>query len=52
MTLVFYVEAPSGSTKKQTGSGLINYWLYGVLQKIANEGDDGTLKRWNSFRRQ
>jgi hypothetical protein len=33
MSVVFYVEAPTGSTKKQTGSGLIDYWLYGVLQK-------------------
>jgi len=33
MAVVFYVEAPTGSTKKQTGSGLVDYWLYGVLQK-------------------
>jgi hypothetical protein len=33
MSVVFYVEAPTGSTKKQTGSGLTDYWLYGVLQK-------------------
>ena len=33
MTVVFYVEVPTGSTKKQTGSGLRDYWLYGVLQK-------------------
>lgn len=31
--VVFYVEAPTGSTKKQIGSGLVDYWLYGVLQK-------------------
>ncbi|HJT66369.1 MAG TPA: transporter [Pyrinomonadaceae bacterium] len=30
---VFYVEAPTGSTSKQLGSGLVDYWLYGVLQK-------------------
>ena len=30
---VFYVEAPTGSTRKQLGSGLVDYWLYGVLQK-------------------
>jgi hypothetical protein len=33
MSVVFYVELPTGSTKKQTGSGLTDYWLYGVLQK-------------------
>src|SRR5215813_393746 len=31
--LAFYVEAPTGSVIKQTGSGLTDYWLYGVLQK-------------------
>jgi len=31
--VVLYVEAPTGSTSKQTGSGLVDYWLYGVLQK-------------------
>jgi hypothetical protein len=33
MSVVFYVEVPTGSPKKQTGSGLTDYWLYGVLQK-------------------
>ncbi len=33
MSVVFYVEVPTGSTKKQTGSGLMDFWLYGVLQK-------------------
>jgi hypothetical protein len=33
MTVVFYVEAPTGSTRKQLGSGLADFWLYGVLQK-------------------
>jgi hypothetical protein len=32
-SVVFYVEVPTGSTKKQIGSGLVDYWLYGVLQK-------------------
>ena len=31
--LVFYVEAPSGSVRKGTGSGLYDYWLYGIVQK-------------------
>jgi hypothetical protein len=33
MSVVFYVEAPTGSTRKQIGSGITDYWLYGVLQK-------------------
>ena len=33
VAVVFYVEAPTGSTSKQLGSGLVDYWLYGVLQK-------------------
>jgi hypothetical protein len=31
--VVFYVELPTGSVKRQIGSGLTDYWLYGVLQK-------------------
>ena len=33
MTVVFYADAPTGSIRKQLGSGLTDYWLYGVLQK-------------------
>jgi len=33
VSAVFYVEAPTGSTRKQLGSGLVDYWFYGVLQK-------------------
>ncbi len=33
MTVVFSAEAPTGSIRRQLGSGLTNYWLYGVLQK-------------------
>jgi hypothetical protein len=33
MTVAFYAEAPTGSFSKQFGSGLTNYWVYGVLQK-------------------
>lgn len=33
MTVVFYTEAPTGSIRRQLGSGLTDYWLYGVLQK-------------------
>lgn len=31
--VVFYVEAPTGSVKKELGSGLTDYWLYGIAQK-------------------
>lgn len=30
---VFYVEAPTGSTQRELGSGLTDYWLYGIAQK-------------------
>ena len=33
MAVVFYIEAPTGSTEKQLGSGMVDYWLYGVAQK-------------------
>lgn len=33
MAVVFYLEAPTGSTAKQLGSGTTDYWLYGVAQK-------------------
>lgn len=33
LAVVFYVEAPAGSVKKGTGSGLYDYWLYGIVQK-------------------
>jgi hypothetical protein len=33
LTAVFYVEVPAGSVEKQLGSGLYDYWLYGVMQK-------------------
>lgn len=31
--VVFNVEAPTGNTRKQIGSGLVDYSLYGVAQK-------------------
>src|ERR1700752_5501342 len=43
MAVVFYVEAPTGSTKKQIGSGLVDYWLYGVLQKSFTKRTTGRL---------
>ena len=41
--VVFYVEAPTGSTRKQLGSGLVDYWLYGVLQKSLTKRTTGRL---------
>ena len=43
MAVVFYVEAPTGSTRKQIGSGLPDYWLYGVLQKSFTKRTVGRL---------
>ena len=31
--LAFYVEPPTGSKRKQLGSGLTDYYLYGIAQK-------------------
>ena len=42
-TIVFYAEAPTGSTRKQLGSGLVDYWLYGVLQKSLTKRTTGRL---------
>jgi hypothetical protein len=33
LAIVFYAEAPTGSTRKELGSGLTDYWLYGIAQK-------------------
>ena len=43
MSVVFYVEAPTGSTRNQIGSGLTDYWLYGVLQKSLTKRTTGRL---------
>jgi hypothetical protein len=37
LAVVFYVEAPTGSTEKQLGSGVVDYWLYSVAQKSLTE---------------
>jgi hypothetical protein len=42
-TVVLYVEAPTGSVRKQVGSGLVDYWLYGVLQKSLTKRTVGRL---------
>jgi len=41
--VVFYVEVPTGSVRKQVGSGLVDYWLYGVLQKSFTKRTMGRL---------
>lgn len=33
LAAVFYIEAPTGNTRKQLGSGLVDYTLYGIAQK-------------------
>ena len=33
LAVVFYVEVPTGNTQKQLGSGLTDFWLYGIAQK-------------------
>ena len=43
LSVVFYVEAPTGSTRNQIGSGLIDYGLYGVLQKSLTKRTTGRL---------
>ena len=43
VTAVFYMEAATGSTRKQIGSGVIDYWVYGVLQKSLTKRTKGRL---------
>lgn len=43
VTVVFTAEAPTGSIRKQIGSGLADYWLYGVLQKSLTKKTTGRL---------
>lgn len=33
MSATFYVEFPTGDQRRQLGSGLIDYWLNGIVQK-------------------
>lgn len=44
MSVVFYFQTPTGSFRKQTGSGVTECWLYGVLQKSLT---DRTVVRLN-----
>ena len=41
--VVFYVEAPTGDSSRQLGSGLTDYWLYGVAQKSLTKRVKGRL---------
>ena len=41
--VVVYVEAPTGSVRRQLGSGLVDYWLYGVVQKSFTKRTTGRL---------
>src|ERR1044072_6746872 len=50
LALVFYVEAPTGNTQKQLGSGLVDYWLYGVIQKSLTKRTKGRLNGGGFFR--
>lgn len=42
-SVVFAVEAPTGSTRKQIGSGLVDYTFYGVMQKSLTKRTTGRL---------
>jgi hypothetical protein len=33
LTIAFDIEIPTGNVQKQLGSGLADYWLYGIAQK-------------------
>ena len=41
--IVFYMEAPTGSSRKQLGSGVSDYGLYGILQKSFTKRTTGRL---------
>lgn len=43
LSVVFYVEAPTGSLKKELGSGLYDFYLYGVIQKSLTKKTKGRL---------
>lgn len=43
ISVVFYLEMPTGSTRKQIGSGLKDYWVYGVVQKSLTKRTMGRL---------
>ena len=43
LAAVFYIEAPTGSTEKQLGSGLTDYYLYGIAQKTLTKRTTGRV---------
>jgi len=43
LAVVFYVEAPTGNPRRQLGSGLTDYWLYGIAQKSLSKKTKGRL---------
>lgn len=40
---VLYVKTPTGNLQKQLGSGLYDFWLYGVVQKSLTKKTKGRL---------
>lgn len=43
MAVVFYLEAPTGNTAKQLGSGVTDYWLYVIAQKTLSKKTKGRV---------
>ena len=43
MAVVVYIEAPTGNASEQLGSGVTDYWLYGVAQKSLTKKTKGRL---------
>jgi hypothetical protein len=43
LAVVFYIEAPTGNSKEAFGSGLTDYWLYGIVQKSITKKTKGRL---------
>ena len=43
LAAVFYIEVPTGNTRLQLGSGVTDYWLYGVAQKSLTRKMTGRL---------
>jgi len=43
LAAVFYIEVPTGNTQLQLGSGVVDYWLYGVAQKSLTKKMTGRL---------
>lgn len=43
IAVIFYLDTPTGSTRRQLGSGLMDYWLYGALQKSLTKRTKGRV---------